>query len=503
VGKLLLLLVTIVLIGCQTAQVAQVDCGERSPASDVCIDVFSKWTQPTLPARVPTEIEIKSFFDQLTDYSARPWDVIAEVEKAFTMNLGDSKRPVYFGEILARRRREKDFTANFLVSRFGYREHAGYVMPPRNYSKLLSRIYTQVFESARANGVPESQIILPAFVFSRTVRGKKEYAFLRPGIDPLPPKEFGWRLEKESYETPGPVFIDMITNGKMPLTPGMLFHDIGHFIDFIETPKYMPAFRGFLLAKKRFQAEFERPGITERQNSYGKIVNRDFIDRYLNEWVFLPSKRNAEVIDRTLLSRNKSETLAEIEQKYSALTPEQAISKTKIVLRNWNLLFSRHGGGARDMSVERRFRQQDLVEGIIELSTGISNYVQQGAGRGATMDANYWKNEAPHMRHRLEVFLKILEGQEVPPEVQAVVQDGASNLLVKQLAEIEFRIRTAQDLQMSPERMASDLALLYQPEGWKQYRRTPTYRYFSTFRDQSTQWYLAVDVAAPLDLPSQ
>ena len=48
---------------------------------------------------------------------------------------------------------------------------------------------------------------------------------------------------------------------------------------------------------------------------------------------------------------------------------------------------------------------------------------------------------------------------------------------------------------MGPEQIALDTSKLYEKDGWKAYKKTLTYAYYSTYPKGSVQWVRGVEIA--------
>ncbi len=509
--RISIFIAAILLSGCQT--ISQVDnspsCSDnREPASLRCESLFESEvkSQPEIQQiqtlRMPSKQELSTFFAELENYGAKPWDIIKAAELGYVTNVGKPEKPIHLGALLIERRSRGESTAKILTE-LGYKAQSGYLMPPRNISTLYANIYSKLRKSAEEAGIKEEDIIWPCLLFERysEVDRKQELKFVRPGMDALPPKNQNWQIVMRESELNQENFSRMILERKMLFSPGMFSHDINHIIDFIERPHYMPAFKNFLAAKRETQSIIM--DLKEAEKIYGKNNNALKSDEVLNELMTYPSEARRALIDKTLLSpSSSSESSAETIARYEKLGLERSLKKAREILSKQDILFARHGGGMRDFFVDRYEDNFQTLKGLEDLIGNKSSYDPLGRD----FQRAYLDNEAPGMFQRLALIVNFAENPQalspvihkrlswIAPERGVDVQTLTPYLLARQLSEIDQRIRAGLRYQITPEKILSDLSLLAKPQGWKLYLRTSTYAYFSTYRKGTYQRHVFVDI---------
>src|SRR5262249_8625822 len=160
------------------------------------------------------------------------------------------------GRTLARRAELGDETVKYLRE-IGFALEDGNLMPPKDLPAVFTNLNRLFLDSAAKSGVKDEDILYPSFLFYRgqitkkgdQFSGAEEVRFIRPGIDPLPPKG-EWKLLNTSVQTTAELWESMILQQRMILDPAMFQHDVGHVIDNIERPHYMAAYRDYIRAKQ-------------------------------------------------------------------------------------------------------------------------------------------------------------------------------------------------------------------------------------------------------------
>jgi hypothetical protein len=475
---------------------------------------------------IPTIEQLENFFQSLTEYNLTPLENLASIESGYIIRSSDigftqydsatfdDKRylkSVYVGQDLLERRALNDTTAKVLTE-LGYRKKMGYLMPPENLAKLYKTIYERLFSSAKLAGVEGSEVVLPALRFSRgTV-----VQFIRPGIDSIPSRADGWELLVQGVELPKDQWAKMVQEKKMLLATKMFFHDIGHVVDMIERPHYMKAYRDFVLQKNDVLKALHTPNEWRlAAQKYGAVIFSGDFERYLNEFLYLPNEKNVREIKRLVPHLNLENPFSREEMK-KFYEQKENILQAKLWLKKRYSLFSSHGGGARDWTVNRYLTPKDMNVGYSEILQDEASFykkmspvemAQLGFKFPGNMDKNYRVFEACDLFLRLQYLIEMHEKQEIPKEIKAHLDQLATNLgmgsesfIIKMIslhmAEIEYRIQSSLIYRITPEQIAHDTTLLYQKvEGWKEYRESPTFKYYSTYPKYSVQWLLAVDVA--------
>jgi hypothetical protein len=310
-------------------------------------------------------------------------------------------------------------------------------------------------------------------------------------------------------------FTRMIHERKFTLDPGMLFHDMGHMVDFIERPHYMRAYRLFVEKKSAVLANEDIPRSVV-PHLMGQVGVRGDIERYMNEWLYLPSAKNLEQIQQVIpaIQTKTFNALPNIQAVYKNKSSKELLRTAKNYLKNRYVLFSSHGGGARDWSVERRLIAEYVVQGFTETLANEGKAVTPAALDRSDfeykqdVDFAYQMHEAPGIFQRIEYLVDMKVGKKVPRVIEDSLQRGAKSagaeiqsyidlLLAYHLAEVEFRVQTALVFKMTPEKIATDTALLYERLGWEKYQKTDTFKFYSTYRTYTVQWVLGYDVARP------
>ncbi|HWU41898.1 MAG TPA: hypothetical protein VN132_00630, partial [Bdellovibrio sp.] len=417
------------------------------------------------------------------------------------------------GEILFQRHQLDDPTTKVMVDKFGYRQYMNQLVPPQNLPALYARIFFELITSARASGLSDDEILLPAFPFVREDRisKKRSYLFIRPGIDSLPNRAEGWRPELSMPELKTEEYQQLILEGKYLLDPIGFFHDIGHFIDYIERPRYMPDYR-HLVSKKNAIAH-SNLSEAEKIKLYGQIILTGDLEFFINERLYLPSEKNVARIHQIIptLKTDSFMSLENTRSLYKNKSSTELVRSAKSFLKNRFLLFSSHGGASRDRLIDVNLATPEFtINGLEE------TFKTESDQRSISFFPPYDKNVSVYLIHepvaifqRLEYLIAYKEGQTIPIEIERYIsqmmkdhsykdmQNFVDVLISYHLAEIQFKIQIALLLKITPEQIATDTALLYEPEGWKKYQLTNTYRYFSTFRHNTIQWKLGYEAARP------
>lgn len=511
-------------LGCQTRPMSMIDCtSNRTPASSAekCSSVFTK------QIKAPTSKDMSNFFRQLEEFGFSESDILKKIDDGYLAeNIStlefenfyepDINRNLFHtttAKILGQRQIQKDSTTKILLE-LGYESVSGNLMPPRDLAGLYSRIFDRLVNSATKAGVAESNIIYPAFLFSRKnpQTNTKEMLFVRPGIDSPPKATEGWKISTRSFELSPAEFNRMLQERKFLLEPGMFFHDMGHIIDFIERPQYMVAFREY---SEKKQKALHDPSVPPAVlwHTLGQVAIRGDIERYMNEWIYLPSEKNISQIKSTISDLNFSSpnSLTSLQESYKKLSSLELLQKSKAFLKERYVLFSSHGGGSRDFSVERYLTPLTVIKGFEEIFMPEGQAILPRALNDLEVqlrdpDRSYRQHEAPGFFMRLSYLIDLKEGKEVPLEISDFLKQHAVKLgstdfmsyldlqMAYHLAEIQFRLQMALHYKMTPEQIAQDTALLYERDGWENYKKTKTSQYYSTYRPYTMQWVLGYDV---------
>ncbi len=254
-----------------------------------------------------------------------------------------------------------------------------------------------------------------------------------------------------------------------------------------------------------------------RAQLLGQVTYRGDIERYFNEWLYLPSEKNLSTIKVLIenLQINTFVALPNIQAFYKKKDNAELLNIAKTFLKNRYVLFSGHGGGARDWTVERYLTPDSVIKGFEEIlaSEGGAVHPEQlnnplrNQVYKQDADAAFRMHEAPGMFQRLDYLIQFKEKKSIPREIENSLLELAQKLGYKNtesfvdtliayhLAEVQFRIQTALTFKMTPEQIATDTALLYEKNGWEKYRLSNTYKYYSTYRPYTVQWYLGYDIA--------
>lgn len=494
----------------------------REPANaDGCLELVNEITGNRL--KIPTKEKLEKFFEELTVFNLSPMENIASIERGYitiSKNLNsinsfhtiiDEKRnlkAVYAGKELLERKKLNDSTGKILIE-LGYREERGYLMPPRDITKLYKNIYEKIVSSAKEKGIGIDDVTFPAIRFSRGINS----VFVRPGLDPIPNYMDGWVL-MTNVEIPAEQWLTMMKEKKMILGAEMFFHDLGHVIDMIERPEYMIAYRKFLQSKE--DALKDVSDVTSKRLAalnYGPLVFRGDFDRYLNEFLYLPSDQNILQIKKVIphLDYFNPKSREYLQNYY---LKKSSVKTAKKWIKNRYILFSNHGGGARDWTVNRYLTPQTINDGFTEIINTESSFYKEYAAKGLDQlgitldnrDKAYRIYEASDLFLRLQYLVDFKEGVEIPIEIKIHLEKMATDrgldinsfidkFISIHLAEIEYRIQSSLMYKITPEQIANDMALLYKKEGWKEYQKSLTFKFYSTYPKYSVQWFLAVDIA--------
>lgn len=520
-----LILILIFSLGCQTRPVSTMDClSERTPASsaEMCSGVF------LTRIKIPNTSDMQNFFRDLENFKSSAREVLKRIEAGYLVentdiyNIEHAQVPdvyrhlvhVTTGKVLAQRLKLKDSTTKVLTE-LGYEMVSDQLMPPRYLSSLYSRVFERLAKGAEQAGLAESDVLWPAFLFSRrnAQTNAKELLFVRPGMDPLPKASEGWSLSLRGGELSAVDFNRMLQERKFLLEPGMFFHDMGHIVDFIERPQYMVAFREY--SEKKHKA-LNDPAVPPAvlPHLLGQVAIRGDIERYMNEWIYLPSEKNIPRIRALISDLNFSSpgSLESLQVSYRKLSSPELLQKAKDFLKERYTLFSSHGGGARDFSNERNLFPWVINNGFAEIlgteGTAITSSKRALDDKEVQLrepDKLYRRHEAPGFFDRLTHLVNLKEGKEKAPEIstflnQQSVKMGYTDLMsfldlqiAYHLAEVQYRVQMALHYKMTPEQIAKDTALLYDRDGWENYRKTRTSAYYSTYRPYTVQWVLGFD----------
>lgn len=257
-----------------------------------------------------------------------------------------------------------------------------------------------------------------------------------------------------------------------------------------------------------------------RPHVLGQVAYRGDIERYFNEWLYLPSEKNLskiqEVIPQLEITDPATMGLSNVQGLYKNKTSKELLKTAKSFLKNRYTLFSSHGGGARDWSVERYLTPEFILRGFEEVLVDKGDAVDPLRLNAPTVefkqnkDPAYRMNEAPGIFQRLEYLVDFKNGKPVPIEIREHLTKLAEHLNYKNidsfvdyqmalhLAEVQYRIQIALFLKMTPEQIAADTSLLYEKKGWEKYQKSKTYKYYSTYKPYTVQWFLGYDVGRPI-----
>lgn len=511
------------LLGCQTA--FKPPCGpSRQPSSAaLCSQVFK---DP--PPQEPSLFEIQSFFRQLEPQGLSGRKISKQIKTDYTApeKLALSFRSITPGQVLLERLAQGDPTARLLVD-LGFTEKKDSILPfigktkslvpPDDISVTISNLYKALIKASDQAGLNPQDIIWPSYLFSRKNPygyGKDEYKFVRPGLDPVPPHKDGWKFIDSSEPLPTDFFAYMITERRMIIPPSLFVHDIGHIVDFIERPLYMKTYRQYQEVRENY---FNKFILSSYPSEVGPIAYRGDIGVYFNEFLYLPSSASATAIKALLpgLKLNTLHSLSEHQNYYRNWDLSKLQTVADQLLANRYILFSPHGGAARDWSIERALTESHVMDGYraLEMENAI---IFEQASRYPDHQTNfstpqgkefaYLMFETPELLRRLEWLTLASQNKEVPNgfaknfdtlarEQNMTKEAFIQHSMALHIAEIEYRTEAGLFYKMTPEKIVQDTTLLWAKDGWKDYRETDTFKYFSTYRTYSTQWYYAVDVA--------
>jgi hypothetical protein len=533
--KLFLCLVGIhFLSACQTLPKNQVSfpCGSaRSPANDpvACEAVFSanpvRRGVPDLGTlrQLLTQYQTHNFGAQENGVGGEFLNSYAQPTSGFYFRGEDyeSLDPnrlllgITFGEVLSQYHHQGDATGDY-YKQLGFTEEEGRVAPPRDLVQLFHKAQTMMDQSAEAQHIPAEE--RPSLVLSFGQPGKKERFFLRPGTDPLPEPPFnilqrpvpgGYSIMGTSTPLAAEPYLQLLRQREVLFDVDMLRHDIGHIIDAIDRPRYFHLYRDFSL--KKDQASHSWKDDPAAHAKYGKVVERGDMEFVINEMVYYPRVENLAKIEALLpdLNSRKWAPLKTHQETQFRKSPSELVETAQRLLQNRYVLFSSFGGGARDWSFYAFGRVRQVLTGFHEILSSESTAAQKFMeGDKSTGYVTYLTSEPPEIFFRLERLIKLKQGGDIPKiylnvlkklaeEQKMALPAFVDRMIALHIAEIEYRVQSALVYHYTPEQAIADTSLLYEPNGWEKYRQTDTYRYFSTYRRGTPQWYWGVDVADP------
>jgi hypothetical protein len=480
--KKISLVLPFILLGCQTYRPIVDGAGlcSRSPANNESCTAVLAHNEKTIELK-----NVEAAFASLDQYWTPDTNSLDFSEPE---DLKDHTRRYYlfssFGLVLAKdlieREKRGDQTAKIL-RKIGYKQKYGLLLPNKNLGLMYFNIYRLLIESARAAHIADSEINLPALKFiSRTGKIK----FVSPGIDPLPDSKNGWRLDLTNEELAPALYAKMIAEKKLILEPVVWFHDIGHIIDSIECPECTAAFRHYFEAKSKSKL----PTYNVFRNDYGK-----WHDYIINETAYFPSPTKIEAITSVIPDfKLTSGSAQSLDQKYLDMPTAKLMALAKKFLAAQEILFPRHGGGARDFYYPRFKKDEELFADVV-------GFLRKGANR-PTMFAlernfnwHFFREEAPGIFDRLDIILNRWNNEDLRKDLR--LRYGAATekdfkllrhkLVAGHLAEIERKIVVALTLGMGPIQIANDLAALHRTGDVEAYKKSATYQYYSTYPEDS------------------
>ena len=441
------------------------------------------------PSNGPSIEALDEFFNKHYGSTIIPDNVIAQFDFSF-------------GEELAKRLKKGDPSAKVLL-RFGFTLQDDKLMPPATISELIYNINKEILAAARRIGLSENDIILPAFIFSDHPELGRNHLF-RPGLDRVPkdykPKEQNIFLEDTQ-------FIDSaVADGRMPLDPYLLYHDIFHFVDFVASPEYMRDFRkyGREFRKHRFAGNFKDGKM------FQKIYNLELM---INEFIHLP-RHDQKLWLENFFARDAGLeiSLSETRQKYQALPLQRLISMAKAILDNPYNFFKSHGGGAREDATHRvvmgqQFQRRELINQVRMAPFAVAAFGSAQMVRPSREDARgflFLNEDIPMYLYFLEEIVANLEHPRWLPGnrkmatlmfemvrsfknefTSSQMREGLEYVLRQTLAIIEYRIFVGLKYGVTPDQMIRDLTKLINSR--EQFLASPSYLYFSKISASSPE----------------
>lgn len=451
---------------------------------------------------VPKQSDLKEFFSMIEYYGVSKEAWHRELYGLYLDQIGG----VTLGKELCDRKMMGDFTAQ-LFSELGFIEKNGMLLPPSDLAGVYLKMYQRIFETADKHGIPREKMPLPSIPFQHSEN--KSFIFIRPGIDQLPDPQV-WFIPLGKTELNDIQFAQMTEARRLIIEAGMLHHDMGHVADIIERPDYAEIYFHFITQRRQFLSKFDHlpDGSIQKLKAVDQFLNVTGFARFeikmgevLNEWLYLPKKENQKKIKTIInVKETKNFTRAQLINKYQAMSLSELEIQARKLIENENVLFSRHGGGARDSSFHR-FRARDkntdatdsarLIGGSSEVLSA-PRYNKENIIRG------YLSLESPALIGRLKKLMT--DEAATNAMLSAALNVGRfsdrfqarQELIIHHLAEIEYRLHSALSLSITPEVIATDMTNLYQPGGIEKYRSSKTFKYFSTYPKSSAQYFLFV-----------
>lgn len=413
--------------------------------------------------------------------------------------IGFGKRKL--GEDLFRRYEIGESTPLTLMQ-LGYSIKEAKFAPPELMADLYANITKAILQRAKSQGLSENDIILPVVLFSNA-KSANDTVAIRLGIDDLPDASKGWELKKSETEVSSDNFTEFIADGKMIFEPHMLFHDVNHFVDFIQNPAYMKEYRDFSRQKLRWKKQ-----ATEEQKTL--LANRiDRMENNFNEFVYLPDPKAKSLLLQIFPNKNIPMERSAYVEFYKKQKPDDLMWIVEELLPNEEKFYRRHGGGARDES-DRMFIDQDFqhLSPIFDYCTG---QVLSNDRKSYAKNSTYLYEELPLLFDRLKFVLKFInnpDGQnhnrignyqlnlknwhKLDLTIPQVAQ-GIRAALPHILAEIEITLKSAMDLKLTEQQLVRDTALLMEPNGIEKYQQSVTYKHYQRIsRPDTAKWNLWV-----------
>lgn len=488
----------LVLQSCQTP--FRKDCEDsRSPSSEGCGPLFRK-SQVKEHINAPDLKALQNFFSQLEKQGFRSGDFLQQISGQLESlkHQNGIFKGTYAEYVL--HRDKQGYHGQDLLEQFGFRISGKSLISPSHVELLFYHTYMALEGSAKRFGLTLQEMLLPALPMKLA---SGETVWIRPGIDAVPK---GGTYEKDLPEVSVKLYFTLVGENKFPWTFSHAGHDLGHFMDQVDSPLYAPAYR--LLALQMVEVPIPQRGDFDEiwRSPWLNDPQRAFqMQFFLNEWTYLPNPQAQLTADRYLLSKPLVDLVEA--QSIAGLYLKSEWEKVKTISEHLiaaqNIYFNSHGGGTRDTNYLRR---GDGVTIALEMLTGRSarKKFHDKLIADAKAENDVFANEMPAMMDLLGVLLRAHRGDSLNSWHELTLEAGRAGTrksrkaYIEQLirllvGKIDQKFRTGIFLQLTPARIADDIRLLLQSGGQEAYMKSPTYLYYSLYPGAAYQRFLWTD----------
>lgn len=265
----------------------------------------------------------------------------------------------YTKELIRRYSLGLDNHSRILIDQLGYKvidsPDGPSLWPPR-FTKFLALYYKAILNHVEAGSVKLHDLILPAIPILHPSALKDEIRLIRVGIDPFP-QEKSWILRRGSQQS-FKKWSHAMAIGRMnlPLSSGILLHDLSHVTDYLEDIGKMAGIRRTYQNSVNGALALNIPGLLPipgmqliqipRHAAYMRL---DITEEFLS----LPDISHEEKIRRAVPFLFESASVS-VETQLENLTnwyrtnPSQFMDYSTQFFNEAEKLFLRTGGGIRD-----------------------------------------------------------------------------------------------------------------------------------------------------------